>query len=320
LSSNDYINPSPGDNVLKLMGGGAFNLAKPALLNYITTVQAQDGVGAAAQTITTRADLNLTIDVASGGAGSKTTIIGAANADVFDLGGGADVVTLGGAGEQVVGGAGADVVNATAATVGALITDASKTVTLKLSGGGSATMNAGDTGIATVDLAASTTAYNFKANAESGLVIDDLSHGADTVAAGGSGETITGGLTGDLTMVGFGSGTTTYKDTTTAFNDGDTIHNFSEGDRIDLTNLKFGSKTTLAVTSVAPGEDVLTVSVSGVVKAKVAVFGQFMNFMVGGDGGSGTLITDPAQPAATTLVSSSLGRNDHSFLRAPNHA
>jgi hypothetical protein len=45
-----------------------------------------------------------------------------------------------------------------------------------------------------------------------------------------------------------------------------------------------------------------------------------MNFMVGGDGGSGTLITDPAQPAATTLVSSSLGRNDHSFLRAPNHA
>ncbi len=81
-------------NTLQLSGGGAFNLAAVTKLTNIQVIAAQEGQGTSAQTVTLKAGLNATVNVASA-AGGGITIIGANNTDVINLGAGNDTVTLG---------------------------------------------------------------------------------------------------------------------------------------------------------------------------------------------------------------------------------
>jgi hypothetical protein len=64
LSSGDKIDAGSGTNTLSFSGGGNFNLALPTKLNDIQSLSAQEGQGATAQVVTSRAGLNLTVDVA----------------------------------------------------------------------------------------------------------------------------------------------------------------------------------------------------------------------------------------------------------------
>ena len=52
-------------NTLQLSGGGAFNLAALAKLTNIKVIDAQEGQGTTAQTVTLKAGLNATVNVAS---------------------------------------------------------------------------------------------------------------------------------------------------------------------------------------------------------------------------------------------------------------
>ena len=165
------IDGGGGYNTLVLQGTGGFNLANASALVDIAIIQAAD-VG---QSITLRAGTHFTIDVAKG---SKTVnITGAANDDVINLGVGDDTVTLGGPNETVQGGGGRNTINATAAAAGALIDLGADKSVLNVSGGGTATLASGDNGLATVTLASAAGAYDFTANAENGLTINDMSAG-----------------------------------------------------------------------------------------------------------------------------------------------
>ena len=64
LTASDKITAAP-DSTLELVGGGSFNLALPATLTGIEFITAQEGEGATAQTVTLRAGLNATVNVAS---------------------------------------------------------------------------------------------------------------------------------------------------------------------------------------------------------------------------------------------------------------
>ena len=125
-SAGDSITGGTGtgvSNQLLLSGGGAFNLAALTKLANIQVITAQEGEGATAQTVTLRAGLNATVNVASdtatGDPSPGITIIGAANSDVINLGSGNDTVTPG-AGETVNSGGGNDTYNVTAATIGSV--------------------------------------------------------------------------------------------------------------------------------------------------------------------------------------------------------
>ena len=182
-------------NTLQLSGGGAFDLAALAKLTNIKVIAAQEGQGTTAQTVTLKAGLNATVNVASA-AGGGITIIGANNTDVINLGAGNDTVTLG-ANETVNGGAGTDVYNVTKTTIGnTTIKGGTGSNTLVVTGGGNATMGTKITGINAVQLATTT---NFTANTTAGLQISGSSTGGDTITlgaptqsviAGGANETI----------------------------------------------------------------------------------------------------------------------------------
>jgi hypothetical protein len=171
-------------NTLQLSGGGAFDLAALAKLTNINVIDAQEGQGSTAQTVTLKAGLNATVNVAPDTAGDPSpgiTIIGANNTDVINLGAGSDTVTLG-ANETVNGGTGADIYNVTKSTIGnTTIKGGSGSDTLVVNGGGNATMGAKITGINTVQLAATTT---FTANTTAGLQISGSSTGGDTITLG----------------------------------------------------------------------------------------------------------------------------------------
>src|SRR5207248_1784259 len=101
LSIGDKIDLAGGSNTLKLVGGGAFDLRAPTTLVNVQTLSAQEGASATLQTVNLRNGLNLTVNVASGPAGSSIKIIGANDASVINLGTGADAVTLGSVNEVV---------------------------------------------------------------------------------------------------------------------------------------------------------------------------------------------------------------------------
>jgi hypothetical protein len=188
LVAADRIDGGGGTNTLELSGAGTFNLAAPAVLADIQIVTATEAAVGAHQTVTLRAGLNLTVDVAAAAANPKTAgivIIGAANSDVINLAGGVDSVTLGGSGETVHGGGGADQFFVDAATIGATIGGGTGTSTLDVTGGGTLAMGADITRIAAVVLdgpAKGTIqpAYNFRANGLAGLAITG-SGGADRI-------------------------------------------------------------------------------------------------------------------------------------------
>ena len=118
LTAGDNINGGTAMNTLALQGGGTFNLATPATLTNVAVITAQEGSGTTAQTVTLRAGLNATVNVADPAVVSPTiTIIGAANSDIINLGPGNDTVTLG-AGETVNSGGGNNMFKVASASLG----------------------------------------------------------------------------------------------------------------------------------------------------------------------------------------------------------
>ena len=288
LTAGDNINGGTAMNTLALQGGGTFDLATPATLTNVEVITAQEGTGTTAQTVTLRAGLNATVNVADPAVASPTiTIIGAPNSDVINLGSGNDTVTLG-AGETVNSGGGNNTFKVASATLGNVtINGGTKgTNTLSVTGGGTATMGAGITGITTVQLASATT---FTANATAGLTIVG-SAGADNITAGGAGQVLTGGA-GTNMLTGSSAGGDIFRDTAADLN-GDTIANLLASDVIDFTDLA-PATTTISKVTVGATSTVLTLT-SGTTNSKITLSGTFQgNFAVAADttGGGGTDLT-----------------------------
>jgi serralysin len=288
LTAGDNINGGTATNTIALQGGGTFNLATPATLMNVAVITAQEGSGTTAQTVTLRAGLNVTVNVADPPVASNTiTIIGAANSDVINLGSGNDTVTLG-AGETVNSGGGNNTFKVASASLGNVTINGGTigSNTLSLTGGGTATMGAGITGISTVQLASATT---FTANAASGLTIVG-SAGADKITAGGASQVLTGGA-GTNTLTGSSAGSDIFRDTAADLN-GDTIVNLLASDVIDFTDL-VPATTTVSKVTISGTSTVLTLT-SGLTSSKVTLSGTFDgNFVLAADttGGGGTDLT-----------------------------
>ncbi|HZS81324.1 MAG TPA: hypothetical protein VFA50_00515, partial [Stellaceae bacterium] len=307
LTAGDVIDGGGGSNTLALIGAGSFDMRAPTTLTNIATITAQEGQVAftngsqtfpsQVQTIFLRDGLDATVNVAPatltpGNPKAPTiNITGAHNAAVINLASGNDVVTVGDAHETVHGGTGIDQIFVNSATIGATIDGGSSgKSTLVATGGGTMAMGGNITNIATVVLNPATVAYNFTANAIDGLVVRDASSGFDTIQAGGSNQTLTGGAAGKLTMVGAAAGGDTFKDTAALLNH-DTIKGFlAPGDVIDLTDVNAATASVSFVQNATSG--VLTVS-DGTHSAAITLFGQFAaaGFQHASDGGTGTDIT-----------------------------
>ncbi len=311
LNSTDNINGGTGTtNTLELMGGGTFNLGLPATLAGIAFITAQEGQAATAQTVTLRAGLNTTVNVASDTSGDTSptvTIIGAANSDVINLGSGNDTVTLG-SGETVTSGGGNNTFKVASATLGSVTINggAKGTNTLDVTGGGTATMGAGITGITTVDLANATT---FTANATSGLQVIG-SAGGDNIAAGAADQVLSGGSGAD-TLTGSAAGDDIFRDTVTNTNN-DTIINLLPTDTIDITDLA-PATTTLSKSVVTATSTVLTLT-SGATITNITLSGSYQgNFVLGADttGGGGTDVTFVPTAGVTTVTLPSTAETLH---------
>jgi hypothetical protein len=213
LSAGDAIDFAGGTNTLRLVGGGTFDLRAPTSLLHLQTVLAQEGASTALQTVDLRNGLNVTLNVASGGAGAGIKIVGGNDSSIINLGTGADTVTLGSANETVNGTTGKYTFNVTATTIGATIKGGTGANTLAVSGNGTAVMGSNITGVKSVKL--SGTSVVFTSNALN-LAIT-VGNAGETVHAGGGtdsvlvtaatiGATIDGG-TGKTTLVVNGGGT-----------------------------------------------------------------------------------------------------------------
>lgn len=305
LSTGDVINPTAGNDTLDLVGGGSFDLTKPATLANITTLNVQEGASTAEQTIKLRAGLDLTVNVASSamsGAGIK--IVGALNNDTIHLGSGADsvklaggnnLVTVGGTGQNVTTGNGNVTVQASAADAGVLVKGGTGHDVLEITTGGTAILNA-KTSHVTVELDHATTLV--MNNAKTVSVIG--STGADTITAGGSGQTITGNGGGD-TLIGAAAGHDTFKDSLANFA-GATIGGFtSKTDKIDVTDFASSAIGFSFAENAAGTVGTLTMTAGGHT-ASVQLLGQYMasGFVVASDGGAGTAIT--YNPAAHSTI------------------
>jgi len=188
LSPGDTIDGGGGTNTLILSGGGNFDLTAPTTLANIQVIDAQEGAGAAAQTVTLRPGLNATVNVASA-AGGGITIIGATNSDVIHLGNGTDTITMG-AGEAVTGGSGNDTFNVTVSTIKSSIQGGTGVNSLVVQGGGTVVMGGGITKMGSVSLASPTT---FTANATANLRISGSAAGGDVITLGAASQSMVSG-------------------------------------------------------------------------------------------------------------------------------
>ncbi len=196
LNSKDSLTGSnSGQNVLQLSGGGTFDLTQPSVFANIQTIQATEGQAGTAklpatfQTLYLRNGTSELVTVAAGtpAAGNthhETIIIhGANNNDVIDLSTGYDTVYLGGNGETVIGGGGPNTIYATTASIGATVNGGTGASTLELTGGGTFTLGANITNIASLTLQAASAAYNVTVNTIANLAITG-SGAADTITVG----------------------------------------------------------------------------------------------------------------------------------------
>ena len=295
LNAGDSINGGSGTNTLMLSGGGTFNLGALAALTNIQTVDAAEGqaagggVPSGVQVVDLRAGLDQTVNVASGTPNpldpnpETITINGAANNDVINLGGGTDTVVIGGTGETVNGGGGIALVSATAAFAGALVNGtASGTTNLKITTGGTATLNASDSNL-TVDL---TLATNLTLSKMS-FITAVGSTGNDTITALAQGQTLTGNG-GKDTLNGFSGFGDVFSDTSAHLNT-TTIGNFGGSDLIDLTDMNPNSIQPLTYNTTT---ETLTAT-DGTHTANIKFIGSYTlnDFQIGGsDGHTGSLI------------------------------
>ncbi|WP_353230932.1 hypothetical protein [Novosphingobium sp.] len=310
LKATTSLNGGGGANTLVLKDGGAFRLSRPSTLTNFQTIDVFEGIS---QTITTRAGMTSTIVVLAppaNASGNAITLNGSKDSVVFNLGAGTDTVNLGSSTETVNAGTGTAIINAKATSAGALIHGGSGMTTLTIRGGGTATMNAADSGISTVTLGATKYAYTFTANAQAGLTIVDQGFGYDTVTAGGAYQTITGGAHGKLTMVAADAGYDTLTDTAAVIS-GDTIVNFARiGNAIDVTDLD-SSRITGTFTENDAGTAAQLTLTDGVHAMTLTLAGAFMpagasgslpaaGLVVASDGHTGTII-EYAGTTATVL-------------------
>ena len=234
-------------------------------------------------------------EVASGGSLNSVTV----------LSGGDLIVDSGGtAANVVVSSGGAETLTLSASKARTLISgQAGADITLDIVGGGSATLNAADSGIVRVNLQATgagSSPYVFTADGEAGLVVDDLNTQADTINLGGVGQTVTGGA-GSITANLSTSGHDTVSDATSLLN-GVTIGNFATAANvIDLTDLVANSTVAKFTENAAGTAGVLSLN-DGSHSASITLLGQFMaagfsgsaaaaGFSITPDGATGTKVT-----------------------------
>jgi len=317
LSSGDSIDGgSGGANILALTGGGLFNLKAPTTLTNIQTITAQEGqalfvsgssvIAAQNQIVYLRDGLDATVNTTAAtlnGANPRAatlTIIGAHNAAIINLASGNDAVLVGDARETVHGGTGNDTILVSAATIGATIDGGTGKSTLDVTGGGTVTMGASITNITTVLLAAAPGNMVFTSNAETGLTVVDQSKGADSITAGGAGQTLSGG-NGTDTFNAAAAGGTTFKNLAAVFN-GDTIGGFAggTGNTIDITDINHSLGGFLFTFTENGTNTAGTMSVTdGTRSASLTLNGNFVStdFHTAAFGANGTSITYSALPA-----------------------
>jgi hypothetical protein len=129
---------------------------------------------------------------------------------------------------------------------------------LSVSGTGTVTMGSGLISVASVLLHPGASGMTFIADDRDGLAVDDGGGAADTVQAGGPGQTLTGGACHE-DFLGFAGGATVFKDSTAAF-DGDRIGNCAAaGSVLDFTDLAAQSLSLAFVENPGQTAGVLTV-------------------------------------------------------------
>jgi hypothetical protein len=160
-----------------------------------------------------------------------------------------------------------------------------------------------DSNVNVVTLSAATLAYNFTANGEVGLIIDDMNAGyqSDSIVAGGANQIITGGSVGNLTVTESLSGGDVLRDSSAVMN-GDAVFGFGAGSNtLDVTDLSL-AKMTANFTENALGTFGELSLTDGAHVTTVTLFGQFMaagfsgtaaaaGFAFGNDGLGGTDVT-----------------------------
>ena len=193
------------------------------------------------------------------------------------------MITLGAASQSVVSGGANELVKATAANAGAAVSGVGANSTLEVTSGGTVTENA-VTSVATVKLD-SATILTLNGMA---FITAKGSTGIDTIAAGGSNQTLTGGSGAD-SLIGYSGGSDSFLDTASGLN-GDTISNFLPSDAIDITDLGFAGA---ALKITASGLNTLVTATSGASKTTFTLAGSFSSagFVLASDGHAGTLIT-----------------------------
>jgi hypothetical protein len=194
LRAGQTIAPGGANNTLLFATSGTFDLRAPTILSNIQTVDLENATAVQGRTVYLRNGLNLTLNDMDA---AVTTIFGAANNDIINLGSGTAAVVLGSAGETVNGGSGNDTYYVTATTVGATIKGGTGSNALDVQGGGTATMGTNISGVQTVFLDNAPT-YDFTANATPWMVIF-ANTGNDTIAVGAATQGVVASI-GTLTI------------------------------------------------------------------------------------------------------------------------
>ncbi len=192
---------------------------------------------------------------------------------------GNDTITVGAPSQIVRTGAGTTLVQATAANAGAAIVPGTGSTTLEVTSGGTINLNPLDTNMTVrLDVPGILNLSGL------GFITAIGSAGADTIVAGATNQTLTGGGGADR-LVGYAGFGTTFSDTSSNLN-GSTIENFGGNDAIDLKDL-LPLGASLAFTA-----NVLSVSAGGYTAA-ITLPGVFAatNFHLGTDLHGGTLVT-----------------------------
>ncbi|MEA2777276.1 MAG: hypothetical protein QOF90_2682, partial [Acetobacteraceae bacterium] len=300
LSPTDYrVNLWPRDTTQ--VGNAA--IADFAPENAVLTVSPPPQ----AQIVTLRDGTHLTVNVTAAPAsdlGAGITIIGADNKDVINLAGGNDKVILGSDKETVHGKGGSNVFQVNAETVGATIDGGGGKSLLLVTGDNakesgspkeSDSPQEGDDDKSIVMGDNITNVATVKLDVATGLQLNGIeflhaigSDGADTIKAGATDQTLTGGKSAD-TLAGFAGGSDTFLDTAAGL-DGDTIRNFVASDRIDITDLGFAAAQ---LTAVANGGDTEVTVKSGLTTTTFTMTGSLSagDFHLASDGATGTSVT-----------------------------
>ncbi len=196
---------------------------------------------------------------------------------------GSDVITLGASSQSVISGGANETIKAKAVNAGAAVSGLGANSQLEVSTGGLIRLNAA-TAVSTVKL-----------DVHGNLLLNSMSFmtaigssGSDTLQAGATGQTLTGGAGADK-LVGYAGGHDTFKDTAAGLYD-DTIKGFLPTDQIDITDL---SRTGATLTTTAMGSYTSVHVVSGSSSTTFLMAGSFnqSRFTLAPDAGSGTMMT-----------------------------